>query len=278
MKEKQEATTFANAGHVYLKIENNIGWLRINNQLHYNAMTFTMWQQMAQLIQEAENNTEVRIIAITGDGTRAFVSGADISEFNTLRDTPQQVKAYEDAVAKAQNAISNSNKPTVAVINGICMGGGIGIALACDIRICNETSRFRMPAARLGLGYDVSGLKRAVDVMGYTNAADIFLSARTFYGRDALQLGMVNHCFENEYFELQANNVLKNMATNAPLSMKATKIALRFILNNNQTQAKITEHELSNVEEAIQACFESIDYREGQLAFKEKRDPTFSGK
>lgn len=258
-------------GRIEREITGGIAWLRIHNPRRYNAMSLAMWRELARQVQALDTDPDVRVVVVTGTGDRAFVSGADISEFATLRDSTEQVDAYGLAVHEAQSALAASNKPTVALINGICMGGGIGIALSCDLRFCVSSARFRMPAARLGLGYDLDGLRRAVQVMGYASTTDIFFSARTFDGMEAQRLGLVNRCFPAEHFALQAQAVLAEMATNAPLTLTAAKRALRHILDATQ----VTPDE---VEVAIRACFESEDYREGQRAFADKRDPVFTGR
>lgn len=258
-------------GRVDLQISDGIAWLKVNNTKRYNAMSLSMWRELASHIHTAEQNPDVRVIAVTGVNDRAFVSGADITEFATLRDSKEQIDAYEQAVSDAQSALIACNKPSIALIQGICMGGGIGIALSCDLRITSANTRFRMPAARLGLGYDIAGMKRSVQVMGYANTADIFFSARTFDGTEALRLGLVNRCFKVEHFDLQVNAVMADLVTNAPLTLKAAKLALRHILCN-------VDEPVENVEFAISQCFSSDDYREGQKAFSEKRKPEFQGR
>ena len=265
------ATNDASArARVDLQISDGIAWLRMNNPDRYNAMSLSMWRELASHVRTAEQDQNVRVIAVAGEGDRAFVSGADISEFATLRDSNEQVDAYENAVNDAQNALTSSEKPSIALIRGVCMGGGIGIALSCDLRISASNARFRMPAARLGLGYDLAGMRRAVQVMGYANAVDIFFSARTFDGMEAQRLGLVNRCFQVEHFDLQADAVLADIVTNAPLTLRAAKLALRHILC-------ATDASPATVERAIDDCFRSNDYREGQKAFSEKRKPVFKG-
>lgn len=264
-------TGVAPVGRVVLQKKDGIAWMRISNPARYNAMSLSMWHELAELIMAAEDDSQVRVIVVTGEGSRAFVAGADITEFATLRDSHDQIDAYGRAVSKAQSILSTCDKPTVALINGVCMGGGIGIALACDLRFCTSTARFRMPAARLGLGYDVDGLRRAVDVMGYPNAVDIFFSARTFDGNEAQRLSLVNRCFSAEHFELQVQAVLSDMSGNAPLTLRAAKRAFRHIVGDPTVT-------LTDVNAAIDVCFKSADYREGQQAFKEKRTPQFQGR
>jgi len=264
---------------VSLKVTDKVAWVEIDNERNRNAMTLQMWRQLRECIQQAEDHADVNVIAITGAGDKAFISGADISEFATLRDSEEQVKEYGQAVEAAQNAIAHSSKPTVALINGLCIGGGIGVALACDLRYSSMETKFRMPAARLGLGYDLHGLARAVDVMGYANTADIFLSARVFDGTEAQRLGLVNLSFAAEHFDKEARSMIQEIAHHAPLSLRSVKLSLRYLLQRSQG-AFADQQALTNeqVEKAVQQCFDSQDYREGQLAFKEKRTPNFVGR
>lgn len=259
-------------GQVDLDItDTGVAWLRINNPRRYNAMSLAMWRQLAHHVRTAGNDPAVRVLALTGAGRRAFVSGADISEFDTLRDSADDVAAYDRAVHEAQAALVACNTPSVALINGLCMGGGIGIALSCDMRFCSTTTRFRMPAARLGLGYDIAGLRRAIHVMGYANTTDIFFSARTFYGEEAQRLGLVNQCFPDEHFAILADRAVNDIVANAPLTIRAAKRAMRFILGEGPDSE-------DDVERAINGCFKSDDYREGRQAFGEKREPVFQGR
>jgi len=258
------------AGRIVTETSESIAWVRIDNPQRHNAMSLSMWRELAQHVAALDASPDVRVLALTGTGRRAFVSGADITEFATLRDSNEQVIAYEQAVSDAQNSLATCGKPTVALINGLCMGGGIGLALSCDLRFCTETARFRMPAARLGLGYSIAGLRRAVQVLGYANTADIFFSARNFNGTEAQRLGLVNRCFPDEQFDLLASAAVNEMGSNAPLTLHAAKQTLRHILDEDQISS-------TDVEQAIRACFESADYREGQLAFREKRLPVFRG-
>lgn len=244
----------------------------IANVARYNAMSLSMWESLARIVQEAEADPAVRVLVLRGEGQKAFVSGADISEFGTLRSTPDQVQRYADAVTAAQQSLVSCQKPVIAAIQGICMGGGIGLALACDLRFCSHGSRFRMPAARMGLGYDRQGLARAVALLGAPATTDIFFTARTFEGTEAERLGMVNACFDEADFEPRMLGIANEIAANAPLTLKAAKLAIRAAIND----PLILDPSL--VDQAVQACFDSHDYQEGQRAFKEKRAPEFSGR
>jgi enoyl-CoA hydratase/carnithine racemase len=258
--------------HYHVGTDGSVATITVDNAARYNAVSLAMWENMVRYVAQANNDPSVRVIVLRGAGEKAFVSGADISEFATLRDSPEQVERYNNAVDAAQSALIESPKPVIAVIRGICMGGGIGLALSCDLRFCSHTSRFRMPAARLGLGYDRKGLQRAVSVLGAARTTDIFMTARTFDGIEAQRIGMVHDSFADDEFDAQTNSRVEQVAQNAPLTLKAAKLAIRSAINDPQ----ITDPGV--VDAAVQACFDSNDYREGRAAFGEKRLPRFTGR
>ena len=173
-------------------IEGPVATVLFSNPPKMNAMTFDMWTAVPKTIAELDANSAVRVIVCKGDGDKAFISGADISQFEKLRGTADAQAEYNKAVEQAYMAPVNCAKPVVARIRGICIGGGLGFAAACDLRICSEDSVFRMPAARLGLGYSPSGVRRFMNVLGAANTTDIFMSARKFDAREALRMGFVS--------------------------------------------------------------------------------------
>ncbi|AIT24875.1 enoyl-CoA hydratase/isomerase family protein [Bordetella holmesii 44057] len=244
--------------------------VRICNPARFNAMSLSMWQALHTAVREAQADETLRAIVLHGEGDRAFVSGADISEFGQQRNDPAQVARYDQAVSAAQNALADSRIPTIAVIQGICMGGGMALALACDLRYCNASARFRMAAARLGLGYALDGVKRMRDMLGAARTMDLFLTARTFDGGEAARIGLVHEMFADSAFAGETQSRIEAVAGNAPLTMYAARLALRHLLN--------AEPAASEVEQAVQQCFGSADYREGQAAFRERRPPVFKGR
>lgn len=256
----------------YLKTDERDGILTITicNVARYNAMSLSMWVHLADLVGQAERSESVRALVLTGEGERAFVSGADISEFGALRKDPDQVARYDLAVANAQRALSDSRHPVIAVIRGICMGGGMGLALACDLRYCTDDSRFRMPAAKLGLGYSRGGMRRMREVLGSARVADLFMTARTFDGKEAGRIGMVHEVLARDDFEQAVAARIAAVAGNAPLTVRAAKLTLRHLGGDSPTA--------DEVDAAVQACFDSDDYQEGQRAFREKRPPMFGGR
>lgn len=252
-------------------VANGAATLTIDQPSKMNAMTFEMWSSLPGLVARAAADPAVRVIAVTGAGEKAFCAGADISQFGDKRSSADAVAAYDRAVAEGQAALNNAAKPTVAVIRGICFGGGFGLAMCCDLRIASSDSRFRVPAARLGLGYTFKNLQLLVQKLGPGPVADLFYSARIIDAGEAHQAGVVNSLFDRETFEAEAASYVARIAGNAPLTLKAVKRALIELARPE------AERDASAVDALVAACFHSEDYREGQKAFKEKRDPVFKG-
>jgi len=236
-----------------------------------NAMTFEMWASLPGLVARAEADRSVRAIVVTGEGERAFCAGADISQFGEKRDSQKAMTAYDDVFARGCAALAGAGKPSIAVIRGICFGGGFGLAMSCDLRLARNDSRFRIPAARLGLGYAYEGVRMLVTKLGMGPTTDLLLSARIVAAEEALRLGIVNMLWTAERFEREVCEYLAQVASNAPLTLNAVK---RAMIELARPEA---ERDVAPVEAAIAACFASADYLEGQQAFRDKREPVFSG-
>jgi enoyl-CoA hydratase/carnithine racemase len=249
-----------------------VGTIMISNPNKMNAMSVQMWMDLPKAIRAFDADPEVRVIVITGQGEKAFVSGADISQFDTLRSSPQTQKDYEDAVADSMIAPLECSKPIIAKIRGFCFGGGLGLAAACDIRICSDNSSFRMPAARLGLGYGHTGIKRFTDVIGLANATDIFVTARRFDAADALRMGFVSRVCSAEEMDAVVDQYTQAIADNAPLTVAASKFIVRTVC------AHPSEQDIPRAEEMVKICFASEDFKEGRAAFMEKRPAKFKGR
>ncbi len=245
--------------------------VRICNESRFNAMSLEMWEALADAVSSADSDPEVRVVVLGGEGRKAFASGADISEFATRRRDREQQERYGAAVAGAQEALMRCRHPTVARIRGVCMGGGMALAIACDLRYATVDARFRMPAGRLGLGYGLEGMRRFAEVLGPSRTADLFLTARTFDGREAGRIGLVHEVIDVELFDMVVEKRVRAVTQLAPLTLRAAKLSLRHI--GNLAGAPDAEA----VEAAIQACYQSHDYVEGQAAFMEKRPPRFKG-
>lgn len=251
--------------------EAGIARLVIDQPERLNALTFEMWTSLPGLVARAEADRNVRVIVVTGEGERAFSAGADISQFGDRRVGAAAVGAYDDAYTKGCAALTAAAKPSIAVIRGVCFGGGFGLAMSCDLRLARGDARFRIPAARLGLGYAHEGVRLLVTKLGVGATADLLLSARTVAGQEALRLGIVNALWDEQSFEQEVADYLGRIASNAPLTLQAVKASLVALAQ------PAAGRDASAVEAAIAACIASADYREGQSAFKEKREPVFTG-
>lgn len=252
--------------------EKAVGWVIFSNPAKFNAVSHDMWMALPQAIAAFDADPEVRMIVITGDGDKAFISGADISQFEKSRGSAEAQAIYNRAVVEAYEAPVRCSKPVVAKIRGICMGGGLGLAAACDVRIAAEDAVFRMPAARLGLGYNFTGISRFVQLLGAANTSDIFFSARKFGAAEALSMGFVNRVVPVAELDREFAAYCELLSENAPLTMAAAKFAIR------QTGLDPAVRDLDQVDRMIEACFNSEDYREGRKAFMEKRKPNFTGR
>ena len=259
-------------GRIIYAAAGGIATLTLDQPDRLNAMTLAMWRALPDAVARAANDPDVRVLVLTGAGDRAFCAGADISQFGTARTGDDAVAAYDAAVAAGSAAVLQADKPTVAAIRGICFGGGLALAMACDLRFATAGSRFRLPAARLGLGYGFDALRLLVQRLGPTVAADVVLSARIIPSDEATGMGLVNQVWPAEALDARLAAYLAAIAGNAPLTLRAMKRGLRELARPDAAQ------DSAAVDALVAACFASEDYREGQAAFREKRDPVFRGR
>ena len=252
--------------------DGGIGWMIFNQPEKHNAMSYEMWRAVPDIVADFEGDPEVRVIVLTGAGERAFVSGADISEFEAKRSAEENIKIYDAAGEEAQRALIEATKPTVAMIRGICIGGGVAIALNTDVRICSANSVFSVPAAKLGLGYKYPGIKRLVDIVGPAFAKEIFFSANKFTAEDARIMGLVNRVVPEPDLESYVRTFASTIGANAPLTIKAAKMAINAAVEDPERRR------VAEIDAAIKACFASEDYIEGRRAFMEKRKAKFKGR
>lgn len=236
-----------------------------------NAVSLEMWEAVERAVARFAEDPEVRILILSGAGGKAFVSGADISKFESERATAEGVAHYNATTKRVYDMVEAFPKPTIAQINGFCVGGGVALSLCCDLRICGEGSQFAVPAAKLGLGYAFPGIKRLVDVVGPAFAKEIFFTARRFTAEEARIMGLVNRVVPDADVGAVALETANTISANAPMTVASVK----FIVG--QTVKAESERDLAECDARVKACFDSADYIEGRRAFLEKRKPQFVG-
>lgn len=257
---------------VQVRLEASMLHIVFNNPARHNALSVDMWGAVPALLKLAAEDDRVRLVVFSGAGEKAFVSGADISQFEDQRAAKEAVKHYEALAEEALMAIYNSAKPTLACIRGWCIGGGVNVAISCDIRIAASDSVFGIPAARLGLGYRYSALKNLVDLIGVGAAKDLFFTARRIDAAEALRLGLVSRSCPADELPALLAEYCNSIGENAPLTIAAAKQIVSEILKPSP------ELDAERCRELILGCFESEDYAEGRRAFMEKRKPQFRGR
>jgi enoyl-CoA hydratase/carnithine racemase len=251
--------------------DGDIARIVFNQPEKRNAVSLEMWEAVEQALTDFRNDPEVRILILSGAGGKAFVSGADISKFESERASEEGVAKYNATTKRVYDMVEAFPKPTIAQIDGFCVGGGVALALCCDLRICGESSQFAIPAAKLGLGYGFPGIKRLVNVVGPAFAKEIFFTARRYSAEDARVMGLVNRVVPDAEVGDYALETARTIAGNAPMTVASVK----FIVG--ETVKDESERDLEACERKVNECFASRDYVEGRRAFLEKRKPQFEG-
>lgn len=246
--------------------------LVFNNPARHNAMSLSMWKSLLQQMTDLANDDTVRLVVFSGAGDKAFVSGSDISEFDKQRSTPDAAAEYNRIADDAEFAVDELPKPTIAKIQGYCLGGGLGIALGCDIRICSEDASFSVPAGKLGLGYSYRSVARLLRLLGQDKASELFYTGKRISAHEALALGLVNKVVESDSLDTVVDELASTITANAPKTLAAFKACA------NQWKLQDSHGSTESIDALVESCYVSEDYAEGRLAFREKRSPVFMGK
>ena len=250
-----------------------LAWITFNRPERRNAVSMEMWQALPDLVARVAEDNDLRALLIRGAGEEAFISGADISQFGTVRSDAVTTGEYDRATGHALASLATLEKPVIAMIHGICFGGGCSVAVMCDLRLCADDARFCIPAARLGIAYPVErGVERLVHIVGTANATEILLTARVYNAEESYHMGLVNRVLPKADLEAYTRDYALKLADNAPLSVAAHK----FFVRESTKAANLRDTDKIRAFSA--RCFNSDDYKEGVAAFMQKRRPQFRGK
>lgn len=259
-------------GKILYSVEEAVGRITFNQPEKHNAMSVEMWAGLQQVLEEWERDDSVHVVTLTGAGEKAFMSGADISEFAQRRSNDEQQRSYEQATSGGRTQLAAFPKPILARIQGYCLGGGLAMAIQADLRIATEDSQFGIPAARLGLGYGFHSVRRLVSLIGPAHAGMLLHTAQRISAGEAARIGLINQAVKKEELDNVVFDIARTIAHNAPLSIRANKLTIEQVLRDRE------DRNMEGLKQANMACFESQDYREGRTAFLEKRAPKFWGR
>lgn len=259
-------------GKMLCEVTEGVGIITFNQPEKRNAMSIDMWNGLTEILGDFAETQEVRVVVLTGSGDKAFVSGADISQFGEHRDSADAQRQYDKLTSAGRAKLAAFEKPVIAEIRGFCLGGGLGIAMQADLRIASEDSQFGIPAAKLGLAYGYDMVSKLVSLVGPAHAKALLFTGERVDGLEAARMGLINRLVPNEALVSTVRDLAKNMARNAPLTIHAAKLAVGVVAGHDQA------HTREDVAKVVAACFDSADYREGRTAFMEKRKPIFTGR
>lgn len=259
------------SGEVRIERDGLIARMVFDHEERRNAITVDMWEAIPDAVREVQRDPEIRVVIMRGAGAEAFVSGADISEFEQTR-TGHAGRDYDQMTARAFTALRGLEKPLVALIHGFCIGGGAAIALTADLRYAADDARFAVPPARLGLGYHTAGIRALIRTVGFSETADLLFTARRVSAEEARRIGLVNEVYAKDVLDEAVDQIAHTIASNAPLTIRSAKISL-------QELAKLeAERDTDRIHASIEQCYQSEDFKEGVRAFLNKRKPKFRGK
>jgi enoyl-CoA hydratase len=249
-----------------------VGHVIFNNPAKHNAVSLEMWQTAAKVIDGFAKDPEIRVLVVTGNGGKAFVSGADISKFESERSSEEAATKYNATSLAVYEALYHFGKPTIAKIRGYCIGGGMNVAACCDLRFCNEAAKFSIPAAQRALGYGFAPINRAAEIVGLSRTLEMIYTARQFTAAEALAMGLVNGVVADGELDQAVAATCAQIAGNAPLTIALAKATAREI------SKPPGERDHAKLAAMSKACFDSADYKEATKSFMEKRKPVFVGK
>lgn len=259
------------SGEVRIERDGPIARMVFDHEARRNAITVDMWRAIPEAVRETQEDSSIRVVIMRGAGAEAFVSGADISEFEETR-TGNAGREYDSMTARAFDALRALSKPLIASIHGFCIGGGAAIALTADLRYAADDARFAVPPARLGLGYHTAGIRALVRTVGFSETANLLFTARRVSAAEARRIGLVNEVFAKDVLDEAVDQLAHTIADNAPLTVQSAKITLQELANLE------AERDTDRIAESIERCYQSEDFQEGVQAFLEKRKPRFQGR
>jgi enoyl-CoA hydratase len=259
-------------GKILQSVADGVGIITFNNPEKRNAMSLDMWEGLGSALVELRDDPEVRVVIMVGAGDKAFVSGADISQFEKTRHNAEASEEYSKKSAAQRALLADYPKPTIACIRGFCLGGGMQVAMLADIRIASENSQFGIPAAKLGIAYGYDGLKHLVSLVGPSWARLIMYTGMRIDSAEALRIGLVDRVVPDTELWNATSEIARTISGNAPLAIKAAKITIAQILKDPD------KRDMDAIKQIGTACMDSEDFREGRRAFMEKRKPLFTGR
>lgn len=268
LKEK----TMADTPGIHRAQDGHIARLTIHNPARRNAMCHAMWRELGDALNAVEEDPDTRVVILTGAGDKAFCAGNDISEFATWRDDPVRHEEYDRTSWRAMSLLRALSMPVIARIQGVCVGGGMEIALACDLRLAHENARFAITPARLGLGYKLGDVELVVKTVGASVARRLLFTGSMHSADEALSMGLIDQAHTDNDLDSAVNDLASTIAGNAPLTLRAVKAAIE------ESCKPPADRDEDRVQSLVDACHASEDYQEGKRAFAEKRTPEFKGR